>query len=346
MRLTKSIIKRLFQRSEPAPPPPPDPVPEPTPLELVPYYVWKGRENERAILEALAQFGWLTSAQLGMLVWHGYREPQRMAQRTLSRLCRHKAVVRRELDGNMQAYVLAKEGVRRLEDAGIEAVPGTDLRLKWWRHRYAANTFLIDRLLSGRANGIVTEYQLLRESEPTEITPFVRSKDKLPDGIALSTVEVMPEGSYSDLSPPQKVPSRLWLELELSRRRPSDARQLGELIARWNYQSHDQIALVYPIQGRRPEDYARAARSIRAAARAAKLAWQRNDARSPDWLIRYIFPKVQVYLIHFSPQLRFESVVHVSHLGYATWRNAPLEALEHPRESDPWYHLVIHSRES
>ncbi|RMG32385.1 MAG: hypothetical protein D6720_13475 [Gammaproteobacteria bacterium] len=143
---------------------------------------------------------------------------------------------------------------------------------------------------------------------------------------------------------PKRVRCRLWVELELSRRRPSDARQIGELIAGWDSRGHDRIGLVYPVQAQRPEDYARAAKALRATIKAARKAWVESRSHTPDLMTDYVYPLVDVFLIHFSAQLRFESVVKLGSLGMVTAYRYDLRRLEHSNESEPLHHLVEAAR--
>lgn len=125
--------------------------------------------NERAIINWLARFGWLTSRQLARLVWPDASQAHRMAQRTLARLIARGDVLRRELpNGYGIAYVIGERGVRRLDGTDAENTSfrgGRDLKFHAPLHRAICNDYAIDFLTYARTRNSALEHAVYTEME-------------------------------------------------------------------------------------------------------------------------------------------------------------------------------------
>lgn len=126
-------------------------------------------ENDIRVLRALHRFGWLRTRDVAALSWQRWAAKPvaaptlapacpspsglRMAQRTLKRLREQRAVISAQAPDGSTVYSLAEAGVRRLKEAGVEAVTGKDLVRgfcsAFFRHRCISNEVAISAMVQG-----------------------------------------------------------------------------------------------------------------------------------------------------------------------------------------------------
>jgi len=163
------------------------------------------RENEVAALHALNKFGWLPSRQLAAWLWPTRTQQVQMVRRTLNRLRQQGQLLVCTLPNGIPAYALSTSGAARLRERGVEAKSGKDLRLGRWQHRAICNWHCI--VLRGMGYEIFTEHELY-----TGRSLVANWHGKLADVIGISSRGFR------------------WVEVEHSRRRPSDMRKLLHLL--------------------------------------------------------------------------------------------------------------------
>lgn len=163
-------------------------------------------ENEIELLKALCKFGWLTSRQIGEWVWPAASQQTQMARRTLTRLKALDQLLVRTLPNGVPAYLLSASGAARLREHGVDARSGKDVRIARWLHRAICNWHAIT-LRNGWGHEVYSEHELY-----TGRCPIGHCWGKMAD-----TVQV--QGPYLR-----------WVEVEHSRRRPSDMRRLMHLL--------------------------------------------------------------------------------------------------------------------
>lgn len=162
--------------------------------------------NEVEILRALHKFAWLTSRQIGEWVWPAASQQTQMARRTLARLKALEQVLVRTLPNGIPAYMLSASGAARLREHGVEARSGKDARTARWLHRAICNWHAITlRNIWGQE--VYSEHELY-----TGRCPIGEWCGKLAD-----TIQVR-GGKF------------VWVEVEHSRRRPSDMQKLLHLL--------------------------------------------------------------------------------------------------------------------
>lgn len=126
-------------------------------------------ENDIRVLRALHRFGWLRTRDIASLSWQRWAAKPvmaptlaparfsaaglRMAQRTLKRLREQRAVISAQAPDGSLIYALAEAGVRRLKEAGVDAVGGKDLvrsfSSAFFRHRCISNEVAIGAMVEG-----------------------------------------------------------------------------------------------------------------------------------------------------------------------------------------------------
>jgi hypothetical protein len=156
-------------------------------------------------LKALHKFGWLTSRQVAEWVWPNCSQSVQMARRTLNRLDKLGQLLTGNLPNGVRIYALSASGADRLRSQGVRARSGKDIGLRRWQHRAICNWHGI--LLHGYGYEIDTEHELY--AERGQITQWY---GKLADVIGYSN------GRFR------------WVEVEHSRRKPSDLRKLLHLL--------------------------------------------------------------------------------------------------------------------
>lgn len=127
------------------------------------------KENEYRCLRALHRFGWLRTQDLAVLCWTAWAKDclkptpvlasctpsasaLRMAQRTLQRLRKERAVICSKAPNGSIVYALAEAGVRALSKTGVLALSGKDLMrfsAGYFRHRTIANQIAISCIVQG-----------------------------------------------------------------------------------------------------------------------------------------------------------------------------------------------------
>jgi len=162
-------------------------------------------ENELEILQGLHKFGWLTSRQVAAWVWpHGSQQVQ-MARRTLSRLNNLGQLLKGTLPNGVPIYGLSASGASRLGELGIRARSGKDIRVSRWQHRAICNWYAI--LIGTDGYEVSTEHELYAGRAPIR-----HWCGKLADVIGYRDEQFH------------------WVEVEHSRRKPSDMQKLVHLL--------------------------------------------------------------------------------------------------------------------
>jgi len=162
-------------------------------------------DNEIEILKALHKFGWLTSRQIAQWGWPNGAQRVQMARRTLNRLKEAGQLLTGNLPNGVPVYALSASGAARLYDHGIRARSGKDIGFRRWQHRAICNWHAI--LLHSHGYEIDTEYELYA------------GRARIPQWYG-KIADVI---GYSD--------DRFrWVEVEHSRRKPSDLRKMLHLL--------------------------------------------------------------------------------------------------------------------
>ena len=222
-------------------------------LKNIPPGVKQGRDNEDRVLLTLHKFGWLTTRQIAQTVWPDSKSSIAMARRVLNRLKDRKCLVSRALPQQNRAWVLSAEGVRRLHKNGYQSAKrGTDLlrgkKANAWFHRWLANEILIQSGLPFES--FATEYEIQGFRSPLSVyPPYTRSYlGKIPDALHIQ----------------QSANGRTyltWIEVELSKKRISDLRNLIQFIVQAFCEDHiiseklylSSIRLFFAHNGSNPE---------------------------------------------------------------------------------------------
>lgn len=235
--------------------PAPEEIPDVTPplLKNIPPGVKRGRENEDRVLLTLHKFGWLTTRQIAQTVWPDSKSSIAMARRVLNRLQDRKVLVSRPLPQQNHAWVLSTEGARRLRERGCQSAKrGTYLlrgkKANVWFHRWLTNEILIQSGLPFES--FATEFEIQGFRSPLSIyPPHTRSYlGKIPDALY---IQQSPRGrTYLD-----------WIEVELSRKRISDLKNLIQFMVQAFCDAHiisgklylSSIRLFFAHNGTNPE---------------------------------------------------------------------------------------------
>lgn len=168
----------------------------------------RARDAEQRVLGLLHKFGYLTAAQVAVLVYPQHAQQLIMARRTLLRLHRHGLVLvhKGAQVYSEQHYALSLAGVRALyQITGIEAESGKDVIRALSAHRDAANWAAIRMLLDAAAYAHVWSEREIQ----TGRCPVHTLAGKVPDSLAADA-----EGYCT------------WVEVEASRRGGRDMQKL------------------------------------------------------------------------------------------------------------------------
>lgn len=171
----------------------------------------QSRTNDLVGLGWLSRFGWLRTAELGLLLWPTSRSARQQADRLARRWLERRLVLARELpEGAGRALVLATAGVRLLADVDALAASGKDIGIvtgeTWrpplsWRHDLLAAGVLVDLHQQG--------WKVFPERE---IRQRAGNLAKFPDGLAVRGADVA------------------WLEVERASKTGADGRQLVDAL--------------------------------------------------------------------------------------------------------------------
>lgn len=139
--------------------------------------------NELEVGTWLHRFGWLTSDQVGRLIWPNGSQSRRMAQRTLKRMLERGSVLRRKFKYGGYMHVLSEPGARWLRENGVGANNrgGRDLRYSHPAHRMLCNELAIHEMQNGL--DVWTEYEIKRKR-----APFHKLKGHIPDLLSVDNI--------------------------------------------------------------------------------------------------------------------------------------------------------------
>ncbi len=278
----------------------------------------RGRENEEQVLVALHKFGWLTTRQIGQIVWPDGKSSIAMARRVLARLKDRRFLVYRPLPQQNHAWVLTTEGAKRLHEMGCEdAKRGTDLlrgkKANVWFHRWLANEILIQSRLPFES--FSTEYEIQGHRSPLSLYPPHRKSylGKIPD--ALFITQTNNGRTYLD-----------WIEVELSRKRISDLKNLIRFMIEAFCDPHiisgklylSTIRLFFAHNGTNPETTREACQYIQRITSELRreLRNYENDLHPDTWkeIRSQIFENMVIYLVDIRQGPVFKGITQKAHL--------------------------------
>jgi hypothetical protein len=158
--------------------------------------------KENSILYCLARFGWLTSHQIGALLYSNQRNQNEKARKVLKRMCDGDLVstflLKRSPAAQMRAWQLTRLGMRRLQafpnlsnSLRITSVSSSVMDEKYCYHRLITNQALIDmhlklNKLPFSCNSFITEHE-----QNSMRHAIVSEFGCLPDSLVFSGEEIV-----------------------------------------------------------------------------------------------------------------------------------------------------------
>ncbi len=217
----------------------------------------QARDTENRILFWLHRFGYLTAAQVAVLVYIQHSQSEAMARRTLLRLEQRGLVLRHKgRIGEHGVYALSLAGARQVFNVHeLPATSGKDIVRFPSTHRNHANDTAIR--LWQRGWSVYTEREVL-----TGQAPFQKLGQKVPD-----TLGVDDEGRV------------LWVEVEACRRGGRDLKNLATWLVRVAFPVG--LDTLTPLDPPRERHYLERVRFVLAVPAARTLAKRLTSALAP-----------------------------------------------------------------